>query len=51
MGRKRLPDGLVRVDVKVRLPQYLVDEILKHGTKTEIIEKAVIKYLKINKRT
>jgi hypothetical protein len=48
-GRKRLEPSERRVDLGVRLPQWMVDELLKLGPKTEQVEKAVAYYLKMTK--
>jgi phosphoenolpyruvate synthase/pyruvate phosphate dikinase len=49
MGRKRLDKLEVKNVVTVRLSEKVIREILEHGSKQEIIERAVLEYLnKIN---
>lgn len=49
MGRPRVDPKLKRVDVKIRLPKYLVDEIDKLGSRTEVLEQAVKNYIAMKK--
>lgn len=46
MGRKRKDALELKQVVTVRLSGKVVDEILKYGTKQEVIEKAILEYLK-----
>jgi hypothetical protein len=46
MGRKRKDKLEVKSVVTIRLSGEVIDSILKFGTKQEIIEKAVMEYLK-----
>jgi hypothetical protein len=46
MGRRRKDVLEVKQVVTVRLAGKVVDEILKYGTKQEVIEKAIMEYLK-----
>lgn len=46
MGRKRKDVLEVKQVVTIRLKGKIVDEILRFGTKQEVIEKAIIEYLR-----
>jgi hypothetical protein len=49
MGRKRLDALKVKKVVTVRLSEEVIREILEHGTKQEVIEKAILEYLRRQK--
>lgn len=48
--RHRLPDHLVRKPLGVRIPEWMLKEIDVLGDRTEITEKALLDYLKKNKK-
>jgi hypothetical protein len=50
MGRKRKDVLEVKQVVTVRLAGKVVDEILRYGTKQEVIEKAILEYLRSRKK-
>lgn len=43
--RPRLPERERKETVGIRLPKWMIDEVDKLGGRTEVIEKAVSKYL------
>jgi len=45
-----LPDGQVRKPIGIRIPEWLLQEIDDLGDRTEITEKALLEYLKKNKK-
>lgn len=51
MPRKRLPEDLRREHVGIRLPKWMITKIDKLGSRSEIIEKAVHKYLENEEKT
>lgn len=46
MGRKRKDVFEVKQVVTIRLAGKVVDEIKKYGTKQEVVERAILEYLK-----
>lgn len=46
MPRKRLPEEERREKVHLRLKKKHIEELRKHGTLTEVIERAILEYLK-----
>jgi uncharacterized protein (DUF4415 family) len=46
MGRKRKNELKVKRVVTIRLSEEIISQILKEGTKQEVIEKAIMEYLR-----
>lgn len=46
MPNKRSPAAELRQKISVRLPQWLIVKMADKGTVTEVVEKAVMEYLK-----
>lgn len=49
--RPRLPEGMVRKNLGVRVPEWMIEQLDQLGDRTEHTEKAIIMYLKSVKNT
>lgn len=46
MPRKRLPEGERKESIHIRLPKWMIEEILEIGTLQEVIEGIIRKHIK-----